>query len=63
MLAKGLNFAITPDKFLHDDYILMGELIVSEIIMEANRQVKAGASTDLLAKAQKRDKWITSGHI
>ena len=54
MLAKGLICTITPDKVPHDDYIFATEVAGSEIIAEAKRQVKAGASTDLLAKAQKK---------
>ena len=54
LLAKGLNFAKTLDKVPHDEYILATEVAGSEIIAEANKQVKAGASTEVLAKAQKR---------
>ena len=51
LLAKGLNFAITPEKVLHDEYILATQMAGSKITMEANKQVKAGASTGVLAKA------------
>ena len=37
LLAKGLNFAITPDKIPHNDYIFAMELVGSEIMSEANK--------------------------
>ena len=39
---------------LREEYILVTEMAGSEIIAEANKHVKAGASMDVLANAQKR---------
>ena len=62
MLAKGLNCALTPDKVPHDEYILAMELAGSEIIANANQQIKGWVGGRSCWSKPKR-KWIISGHI